>query len=228
MVGILSGLFSQEEINNDLQQHLANTLNGQTGEDDKSKTGTEVEEEREYCFFLRLTDGQMEKLADTVAGVERKFIYEGKLGRNKEVRIRKKLHGNFDLDKTTIETKYPVGEKAIGVKNELAEETFDRLIPCCDLVSARVRFELDAGNDLEWEVDVFLLPNEGEPRYSNWVKLEMEVDQFKDSDETVIASIPFEYETIINARAMSDSEGEQVNMLWNVVYNYISVKSPFI
>lgn len=227
MAGILSGLFSQEDVGEGLQQHLVDFLNGkQTGKEENG--GTEVEEEREYCFFLKLTDGQMEKLADVVAGVEREFIYEGKLGRNKEVRIRKKLHSNFDFDKASIETKYQAGEKAIEIKNELAEETFDRLIPVCDLVSARVRFELDAGNDLEWEVDVFLLPNEGEPRYSNWVKLELEVDKFEDSDEKIIASIPFEYETLINTRAMSDGEGEQVNMLWNVVYNYISVKSPFI
>lgn len=210
MAGIISSLFGDEKP---------------TGAPVENTGNAEVEEEREYCFFLKLSESQMEELARTVEQKEREFIYEGKLGRNKEVRIRKKLTADFEFDKATIESKYREGDASIEIVNKLAEATFDRLIPSCDLVSARVRFDLDV-DGLEWEVDVFLLQDFAEPRFCNWVKVELEVDKFDKDD--ILNLLPFtQYEQLIDAKNATPEDKNQIDLLWNVIYNYICAKTPF-
>ncbi len=217
MVGIISGLFGEpkkDDIPN--APELINTGDA------------EVEKEIEYCFFLELNDSSADTLAKVVEGADKQYIIEGKLGKGTEVRIRKKLNANFTFDKCEIQTKYREGEDAVEIENELAEATFDRLLPISTLGNARVRFELPYPNTVyEWEIDAFMLPTEKEAKFSRWIKIELEVKEKHWSDDEVIKNIPFDYLKLIPGNTKEPEDREMIDRLWQIDYNYLH-KDPFI
>jgi hypothetical protein len=71
------------------------------------------------------------------------------------------------------------------------------------------------GNELAWEIDIYL--DRQTQTWSQWIKLELEVDEAKAND--IVNTIPIEYETLIHGDSQEPAERDIIQNLYDHAWN---------
>ena len=140
---------------------------------------------------------------------------------------------------TKLEQKIKVElNKAIETSVDIPEAMLKPLISVCKDVTARVRFYVPVKRPdgsvvkriddtvMQWQVDFFLLGFDPELKatpesFSEWVKIEVEVDNDTLSATQVANNIPFETQELLDARSKDESTRNIIDTLYGAVYNLV-------
>lgn len=193
-----------------------------------------AQDEIEYSYFLKLSDGQLADLIKENQDCECETFSESKLPSAVDgifTRLRHYVTG----EKYELTTKYPSDEsKGKKEKNyDIDSRTYNNLDACAINKVIRSRIYLPVvtssgpitrkdGTPLQWEIDAYLdarVYDQENIKYHNWIKLELEVD--KATLETVEDFIPFEYEELIHSDSTNELERKKIDSLYNIDYNLV-------
>lgn len=199
---------------------------------------TTVEVEKEYSYFVHLTDEQLKTLLERGAGLSIRMFDEVTFPFNPGVpkpRLRyyskvgqlRSAEGLLDVAEPY---EFTAKQKPLEHNTSISQLQYEALEPLGSSKTSRMRIivpvmQNDApvmrasGAELAWEIDIYI---DAQTRsWSNWVKVELEVDDFKYPN--VAGAIPFEYETLINSDTAIPDERAIIQNLYDHVYNLKSV-----
>lgn len=199
---------------------------------------TSVEVEKEYSYFVHLTDRQLKSLLDRGAGLSIQMFDEITFAFNKGVpkpRLRYyskmgQLRSAEGLVDVAEPYEFTAKQKPLEHNTSISKLQYDALAPQGTSKTSRMRIIVpvmqnntpvmrESGTELAWEIDIYI---DAQTRsWSNWVKVELEVDDFKYPN--VAGAIPFEYETLINSDTENPDERAIIQNLYDHVYNLMSV-----
>lgn len=192
-------------------------------------------EEKEYGYFVGLTEEQLNKLLDEFSECEKESFLEARAPCNIDD-MKARVREYYEADGVTVDKRvYTVkkfgaadyGRTKLEEDNDIGEFGFLALLSTAPNYNTRVRIKIPSvvrttgetrkkrdGSDLCWEIDIF---NTKEGKPSLWVKAEMEVDVLAVDDIRQI--LPFEYTEIIDADTSDETEREFIDNLYKVEYN---------
>lgn len=203
---------------------------------------TTVEVEKEYSYFVHVTDEQLQTLLQRGEGLHIQLFDEItfpfiKGAPKPRLRYYSKV-GKLRSDEGLVDVKepYEFTAKKKGDAGSLEHNTaisaiqYEALEPLGSSKTSRMRISVpvmqnDApivrqnGSELAWEIDIYI--DAQRRTWSNWIKVELEVDDFKYPN--VAGAIPFDYETLIVSSTEEESERNIIQNLYDHVYNLKSV-----
>lgn len=205
---------------------------------DPASTGV-ITEETEYSFFAKVNVAELLVKFDQDPEVTKEYFIEAQLTADPASgKLRLRHYPNKDTGSvTTLEKKNKVDlNRSIEEMVTLPESFLKPLITLSKSVTSRVRFFVPVkrasnepirrqdGTIMQWQVDFFINTFDPEIQlthdaFSEWVKIEVEVDVDALSADTVASHIPFETEALIDARSKDDSERNIIDTLYSKVYN---------
>lgn len=190
-------------------------------------------EEVEYSQFLKLSTQQLNNILERFSDCKKMLFSESKLNTEYgKSRLRHYLSNNeiqyelttktfSDTAKAKIETNVTIPEEIYKALNSSAISTVVRIRYFIPITKDGQILTKADGSNLEWELDCYVVAgdlNDGKIyQWSEWVKLELEVD--KATLDNVVEFIPFEYNKIILADSTDAAERAQIEYLYNEVYN---------
>lgn len=205
---------------------------------DPGSTGV-ITEETEYSFFAKVNVAELLVKFDQDPEVTKEYFIEAQLTADPASgKLRLRHYPNKDTAPvTTLEKKNKVDlNRSIEELVTLPESFLKPLISLSNSVTSRYRFFVPVkradnepirrqdGTIMQWQVDFFI--NTFDPEitltheaFSEWVKIEVEVDVDALSADTVAKHIPFDTEALIDARSKDDSERAVIDTLYSKVYN---------
>ena len=205
---------------------------------DPGSTGV-ITEETEYSFFAKVNVAELLVKFDQDPEVTKEYFIEAQLTADPASgKLRLRHYPNKDTASvTTLEKKNKVDlNRSIEELVTLPESFLKPLISLSNSVTSRFRFFVPVkrannepvrrqdGTIMQWQVDFFINTFDPEIQltheaFSEWVKIEVEVDVDALSADTVASHIPFETEALIDARSKDDSERGIIDTLYSKVYN---------
>lgn len=205
---------------------------------DPGTTGV-ITEETEYSFFAKVNVAELLVEFDQDPEVTKEYFIEAVLTADPASgKLRLRHYPNKDTASvTTLEKKNKVDlNRSIEELVTIPESFLKPLISLSNSVTSRVRFFVPVkrgdnepvrrqdGTIMQWQVDFFINTFDPEIQltheaFSEWVKIEVEVDVDTLRADTVAAHIPFNTETLIDARSKDDSERNIIDTLYSKVYN---------
>lgn len=208
------------------------TLNEQSTKVGVEEAGVAVVE-KEYSYFLQLNDAQLEAVMKKYEANKRLGFIEAKLPCMVDD-MKARIRGYHDDSGEVVNREYTVksydsdgpAKTKLEEDNDIGKMAFAALLSTSKNYNVRVRIYipiLDAdgkprikkdGTELCWELDVYTT---AAGSVSNWVKLEMEVDNLAVPD--VKSIIPFDYETVIDSDTADEHERMIIRALYDVEYN---------
>lgn len=205
---------------------------------DPDTTG-KITEETEYSFFAKVNVAELLVKFDQDPEVTKEYFIEAMLTADPASgKLRLRHYPNKDTASlTTLEKKNKVDlNRSIEELVTIPESFLKPLIGLSQSVTSRVRFYVPVkrgdnepirrqdGTVMQWQVDFFI--NTFDPEisltheaFSEWVKIEVEVDIDALRADTVAKHIPFDTESLIDARSKDDSERNIIDTLYSKVYN---------
>jgi len=205
---------------------------------DPGTTGV-ITEETEYSFFAKVNVAELLVKFDQDPEVTKEYFIEAQLTADPASgKLRLRHYPNKDTASvTTLEKKNKVDlNRSIEELVTLPESFLKPLISLSNSVTSRFRFFVPVkradnepirrqdGTIMQWQVDFFVNTFDPEIQltheaFSEWVKIEVEVDVDALSADTVASHIPFDTEALIDARSKDDSERAIIDTLYSKVYN---------
>ena len=205
---------------------------------DPGSTGV-ITEETEYSFFAKVNVAELLVKFDQDPEVTKEYFIEAQLTADPASgKLRLRHYPNKDTASvTTLEKKNKVDlNRSIEELVTLPESFLKPLISLSNSVTSRFRFFVPVkradnepirrqdGTIMQWQVDFFINTFDPEIQltheaFSEWVKIEVEVDVDALSADTVASHIPFDTEALIDARSKDDSERGIIDTLYSKVYN---------
>lgn len=205
---------------------------------DPGSTGV-ITEETEYSFFAKVNVAELLVKLDQDPEVTKEYFIEAQLTADPASgKLRLRHYPNKDTAPiTTLEKKNKVDlNRSIEELVTLPESFLKPLISLSNSVTSRFRFFVPVkradnepirrqdGTIMQWQVDFFINTFDPEIQltheaFSEWVKIEVEVDVDALSADTVAKHIPFDTEALIDARSKDDSERAVIDTLYSKVYN---------
>lgn len=190
-------------------------------------------EEKEYGYFVELTEPQLNAMLEEFASCEKEAFLEARVPcniDNMKARVREYYEADGrTVDKRVYTVKKYEGEKCTKLEedNDIGEFGFMALLSTAPSYTSRVRINIPSvvrttgetrkkrdGSDLCWEIDVYTTKS-GKP--SLWVKAEMEVDVV--AVDSIVELMPFEFTNVIDADSADDTDREFIDHLYAVEYN---------
>lgn len=199
---------------------------------------TSVEVEKEYSYFVHVTDEQLQTLLARGEGLHISLFDEVTFPFTKgapkpRLRYYSKV-GKLRSEEGLLEVKDPyefTAKKKTDDGNSehntvISQVQYESLEPLASSKTSRMRISVpvmqnDApivranGTELAWEIDIYI--DAQRRTWSNWIKVELEVDDFKYPN--VVGAIPFEYETLIESSSQEPADREIIQNLYDHVYN---------
>lgn len=199
---------------------------------------TSVEVEKEYSYFVHLTDSQLKSLLERGTGLSIKMFDEITFAFHKDtpkprLRYYSKM-GNLRSNEGLVDVAEPyeftAKQKPLEHNTVISKLQYEALEPHGVSKTSRMRIIVpvmqnnapvmrESGSELAWEIDIYI--DVQTRSWSNWVKVELEVDDFKYPN--VAGAIPFDYETLINSDTENPDERAIIQNLYDHVYNLKSV-----
>ena len=197
------------------------------------------EKEVEYCYFLKVSEAVMTDLMERSKSMWIEVIEEQTFPFNPDVpklRIRhyKKEGKANDGGLLDPKTKYELTTKVkleeskakLEYNQDINESMYQALGGLSVSKTCRMRIYAPIlinnapvmranGNELAWEIDIYL--DRQTQTWSQWIKLELEVDEAKAND--IVNTIPIEYETLIHGDSQEPAERDIIQNLYDHAWN---------
>lgn len=205
---------------------------------DTNNTGTQ-ELEIEYSFFAKVNVGELIAGFAEDPQITHEHFIEGNLTHDPKAGKMRLRHfpNNKSMPVTKLEMKEKIDlNRAVETSVDLPDSFLRPMLTLCKNVTARVRYYVPVKRAdgsvvkrrdetmLMWQVDFFINNLDPEEKLtteaiSEWVKIELEVDNDAIPADNVGRMIPFEYQHLIDARSKDDSERALIDSLYSTVYN---------
>lgn len=205
---------------------------------DTNNTGSQ-ELEIEYSFFAKVNVGELITAFTEDPQVTHEHFIEGNLTHDPKAGKMRLRHfpNTKSMPVTKLEMKEKIDlNKAVETSVDLPDSFLKPMLSLCKNVTARVRYYVPVKRAdgstvkrrdqtmLMWQVDFFINNLDPEEKLtteamSEWVKIELEVDNDAIPADNVGRMIPFEYQHLIDARSKDDSERALIDSLYSTVYN---------
>ena len=211
---------------------------------DPDTTG-KITEETEYSFFAKVNVAELLVKFDQDPEVTKEYFIEAQLSADPaNGKLRLRHYPNKETASVTVlERKTKVDlNRSIEESVTMPESFLKPLISLSSSVTSRVRYYIPVkrgdnepirrqdGTIMMWQADFFI--NTFDPEialthdaFSEWIKIEVEVDVDALRADTVAKHIPFDTEALIDARSKDDSERNVIDTLYSKVYN-LAGKAP--
>lgn len=205
---------------------------------DTNNTGSQ-ELEIEYSFFAKVNVGELIAGFAQDPQITHEHFIEGNLTHDSKAGKMRLRHfpNSKSMPVTKLEMKEKIDlNKAVETSVDLPDSFLRPLLTLCKNVTARVRYYVPVKRSdgsvvkrrdetlLMWQVDFFINNLDPEEKLtteaiSEWVKIELEVDNDALTSDNVGQMIPFECLHLIDARSKDDSERNLIDSLYSTVYN---------
>lgn len=207
------------------------TKEGSLSSEAVASNGTSIE--REYGWFIRLTDVAIKRIIDSLDDLQYTIIIESNIGKTKDSSSRARLYVNNGITTGEVTTKLwgdDIQEKT-ELNNTVAVSTVQSIMRLAGKAISRIRVDFpfrdadgnkvirDNGEEMIWELDLYLptINTDGEPEVIyEWAKLDLEVDSLDIDDISKL--IPFPYEELFLTNSKEPTHRAQANHLYNNVY----------
>lgn len=205
---------------------------------DTNNTGSQ-ELEIEYSFFAKVNVGELIAAFTEDPQITHEHFIEGNLTHDPKAGKMRLRHfpNTKSMPVTKLEMKEKIDlNKAVETSVDVPDSFLRPLLTLCKNVTARVRYYVPVKRAdgsvvkrrdetmLMWQVDFFINNLDPEEKLtteaiSEWIKIELEVDNDAIPADNVGRMIPFEYQHLIDARSKDDSERALIDSLYSTVYN---------
>lgn len=197
--------------------------------------------ETEYSFIAKVNREALLNQLLQDPEVTHEYLIEGTITSDPSAGKLRVRHwpGKDKPSVTKLEQKVKISlNQAIETAVDIPESMLKPLISVCDNVSSRIRYYVPVKRPdgsvvkrldqtiMQWQVDFYLLGFDPEMKataesFSEWVKIEVEVDADTLSANQVANNIPFETEELLDARSKDESTRNIIDTLYGTVYNLV-------